>query len=215
MTIFFLNLQITRSDIRPHIKWAVSLLVAYGHFNLPRVLVWVCMGKYTYFITPRGAKYWKVWEKYMLSKWEKNYLGTRYLDQMLMSPYAWAFWIRPTAGVFQNFMPIWLLGGKLIKTGIHYEVYFLDAWEEGMMFEIVLPGLNNSQASRATFSSNHITLSNKVGSQPGDCRWLLSIFLKDLCGYVWVSILILSPLWLLELAYRHRKKLKQENAWIL
>ena len=29
MTIPFLNLQITRSDIRPHIKWAVSLVTAY------------------------------------------------------------------------------------------------------------------------------------------------------------------------------------------
>ena len=34
----FLNLQITRSDISPHIKWAVSLVIAYGHFNLPRGL---------------------------------------------------------------------------------------------------------------------------------------------------------------------------------
>ena len=37
----FLNLQITRSDIRPHIKWAVSLVIAYGHFNLPQGFVWV------------------------------------------------------------------------------------------------------------------------------------------------------------------------------
>ena len=36
MTILFQNLQITRSDIRPHIKWAVSLVTAYGHFNLPQ-----------------------------------------------------------------------------------------------------------------------------------------------------------------------------------
>ena len=33
-TILFLNLQITRSDIRPDIKWAVSLVIAYGLFNL-------------------------------------------------------------------------------------------------------------------------------------------------------------------------------------
>ena len=32
MTILCLNLQITRSDIRPHTKWAVSLVIAYGHF---------------------------------------------------------------------------------------------------------------------------------------------------------------------------------------
>ena len=40
----FLNLQITRSDIRPHTKWAVSLVIAYGHFNLPQGFVRVCMG---------------------------------------------------------------------------------------------------------------------------------------------------------------------------
>ena len=34
MTTLFLNLQITRSDIRPRVKWAVSLVIAYGHFNL-------------------------------------------------------------------------------------------------------------------------------------------------------------------------------------
>ena len=37
----FQNLQITRSDIGPYIKWAVSLVIAYGHFNLPREFVWV------------------------------------------------------------------------------------------------------------------------------------------------------------------------------
>ena len=36
MTILFLNLQITRSDVRPYIKWAVSLVIAYGHYNLPQ-----------------------------------------------------------------------------------------------------------------------------------------------------------------------------------
>ena len=50
----FLNLQITRSDIRPHIKWAVSLVICiYGHFNFPRGLcgyVWVNI---LIFITPR------------------------------------------------------------------------------------------------------------------------------------------------------------------
>ena len=40
----FPNLQFTRSDIRPHIKWAVSLVIAYGHFNLPQGFVWVCKG---------------------------------------------------------------------------------------------------------------------------------------------------------------------------
>ena len=39
----FLNLQIARSDIRAHIKWAVSLLIVYGHFNLPQEFAHVCM----------------------------------------------------------------------------------------------------------------------------------------------------------------------------
>ena len=33
----------------------------------------------------------------------------------------------------------------------------------------------------------------KVGCQSGDCIWLLVIFLRDLCGYVWYNILTLSP----------------------
>ena len=42
MAMIFQNLQITRPDIRPNIKWAVSLLITYGH-NLPQGFVWVCM----------------------------------------------------------------------------------------------------------------------------------------------------------------------------
>ena len=44
MTILYLNLQITRSDIRPHIKLAVSLVITYCHFSLSRGVMWVCMG---------------------------------------------------------------------------------------------------------------------------------------------------------------------------
>ena len=44
VTILFVNLHITRSDIRPHIKRGVSLVIAYGHFSLPQDVVWVCMG---------------------------------------------------------------------------------------------------------------------------------------------------------------------------
>ena len=46
MTILFLTLQITRSDIRPHMKWVVGLVIAYGPFNLPQgcVCVYICMG---------------------------------------------------------------------------------------------------------------------------------------------------------------------------
>ena len=43
MTILFLNLQITKSDMRPHIKLAVSLVIAYGDFNLPQGF---CVGMY-------------------------------------------------------------------------------------------------------------------------------------------------------------------------
>ena len=53
----FLNLQITSLDIRPHIKWAVTLVIfAYGHFNLPQGFVWICMGLHTHFITPEGMQ---------------------------------------------------------------------------------------------------------------------------------------------------------------
>ena len=52
MTILVPNLQITRSDIRPHIKWVVCLVIAYGHFTLPWGIVWVCMSPHTHFILP-------------------------------------------------------------------------------------------------------------------------------------------------------------------
>ena len=42
LTILFLNLQITRSDIRPDIKWAVSLVIAYGLFNLSLSTTFFC-----------------------------------------------------------------------------------------------------------------------------------------------------------------------------
>ena len=34
---------------------------------------------------------------------------------------------------------------------------------------------------------------HKVGSQPGDLHMIISIFLRALCGYIWVNILTLSP----------------------
>ena len=46
------NLQITRSDIRPHIKWVVRLVTAYGHFNLPWGIVWVSMSPHTLYPPP-------------------------------------------------------------------------------------------------------------------------------------------------------------------
>ena len=44
----FLNLQITRSDIRPHIKWVVSLVTVY---MVTLIFLGVCVGMYglTYF----------------------------------------------------------------------------------------------------------------------------------------------------------------------
>ena len=58
MTIgyYFLCLQITKFNTRPHVKWVVQLGDADGHFNLPLGSVWVCMGKHTHFITQeKGA----------------------------------------------------------------------------------------------------------------------------------------------------------------
>ena len=43
INIYFLNLQLTISDIRPHIKLTVRLVIAYGHFNLPPGFARVCM----------------------------------------------------------------------------------------------------------------------------------------------------------------------------
>ena len=42
MTILFINLQVTRSDIRLHIKWVVRLVIAYGHYSSSGV----CVGMY-------------------------------------------------------------------------------------------------------------------------------------------------------------------------
>ena len=51
---FFLNLQIARSDIRPHMKWVVSLVFAYGHFQFSSG-VWEGTYGLTYsLMTPEG-----------------------------------------------------------------------------------------------------------------------------------------------------------------
>ena len=59
ITIFFLSLQIARFDIRPHITWTVSLVIAYCHLNFSRV----CVGMYgliTYSVyQPRGVMKWE------------------------------------------------------------------------------------------------------------------------------------------------------------
>ena len=55
----FLKLQITRSDISPHIKCVGSLVIAYGHFNLPKLFVWVCMvNMLTISISPLRVANW-------------------------------------------------------------------------------------------------------------------------------------------------------------
>ena len=51
---FYKQVQISRSDIRPHIKWAVSLVIAYGHFDFPQGFVWVRMGLTYSLYHPRG-----------------------------------------------------------------------------------------------------------------------------------------------------------------
>ena len=50
----FLNMQITRSDIRPYIKWAFSLVIIYGHFSLPPGLCGYVQINIPKFITPKG-----------------------------------------------------------------------------------------------------------------------------------------------------------------
>ena len=54
MTTLFLNLHITSSDIWPHIKRAVSLVIAYGHFDFPQGFVWVRM-VYILTLSPQRA----------------------------------------------------------------------------------------------------------------------------------------------------------------
>ena len=38
----------SKSDTRPQAKWAVTMVIADGHFNLPQGFVWVCTGKHTH-----------------------------------------------------------------------------------------------------------------------------------------------------------------------
>ena len=40
--------------MRPHVKWDVNLVIAYGHFDLNKGFVWVCMSYNAHFITPQG-----------------------------------------------------------------------------------------------------------------------------------------------------------------
>ena len=55
----FLNLQIIRSDIRPHIKWAGSLVIAYGHFQSSSG---VCVGIYGLTYSLYHPREWNVME---------------------------------------------------------------------------------------------------------------------------------------------------------
>ena len=83
MTIL-LNLQITRSDIRPHIKWAVSLVIAYI-WALQYSLV-VCAGVYglTYSLYhPRGGYSYESWPSASACWW---LLLTSNIDRKTMQP---------------------------------------------------------------------------------------------------------------------------------
>ena len=57
-TILFLNLQITRSNIRPHTRWAVSLVIVHDHMAtliFLRVLCGCIWVNTTHFITTEGV----------------------------------------------------------------------------------------------------------------------------------------------------------------
>ena len=41
---YFPWLHITKSDIRPQVKWAVSLMITNDHFTPYQGFVWVCVG---------------------------------------------------------------------------------------------------------------------------------------------------------------------------
>ena len=41
-----------------HVKWAVSLVTAYGHFNLPQRFVWVYMGWHSHFHSQESLHHW-------------------------------------------------------------------------------------------------------------------------------------------------------------
>ena len=44
----------SKSHIRPQVKWAVSLVIADGHFNLPQGFVWACVVKHTHSVIQGG-----------------------------------------------------------------------------------------------------------------------------------------------------------------
>ena len=118
MTIPFLKLQITRSDTRPHIKWAVSLVIAYGQFNFPRGLCgyiwdnikWVnSLGqdqvqsdwklKVTTGLTDRiwGAIHYTVQEDFSIHLYMKNppeVLSEMYRRFLWMIEYATCYYVR-------------------------------------------------------------------------------------------------------------------------
>ena len=81
---YFQCLQITKSDIRPQVKWAVTLVIADGHFNLPQGLcgyIWTNI----FLLSP-----------YRVSSGEK----TRFMLRItyLCCPHAWHLVIVETVG---------------------------------------------------------------------------------------------------------------------
>ena len=96
---FYKQVQISRSDIRPHIKVGCQPGdFAYDHFNLPPGFVWVYMGEHTHFITQRGELIWSqegdsvTWEtcnaphKLKIPPAGTNNKGSQSCD------YRWLFW---------------------------------------------------------------------------------------------------------------------------
>ena len=75
MTILFQNLQISRSDIRPHIKWAVSLVIACGHFNLPPGFFCTCIGQHIHFISSEGGLH--SWTMHVWDSWCDRYFAVK------------------------------------------------------------------------------------------------------------------------------------------
>ena len=64
---YYLYLQITKSDMRPQVKWAVSLVIAHDDVNLSLEFKLVCLGQHTYFIAPEGNIFFKVYNNRVYS----------------------------------------------------------------------------------------------------------------------------------------------------
>ena len=105
MTTLSWNLQITRSDIRPHIKWAVSRVIAYGHFNFSSG---VCVGMYglTYSLDhpPRVSSQIQLWNKLSsLPSWHEK---GKNKDAFYYFPGLMSLWANSRPAVLM-YLPAW------------------------------------------------------------------------------------------------------------